>query len=143
MVQAASPVAYQVLLDENMLCLPSTNTLKKMTWRLNSITAVDNSAYLQLQVSQLNEPERTVTLMIDEIYIAKRVEYTTGGVQGLTAESSVASTLLCFMVKSLANKYKDIVAIYPMDKLTAVVRLLQRSDESATSHCNEHRSYFG
>ena len=24
------------------------------------------------------------------------------------------------MVKSLANKYKDIVAIYPMDKLTAV-----------------------
>jgi len=107
-------------MDENVLCLPSTNTLKKVTRRLNSITAVDNSAYLQLRVSQLNEPERTVTLMIDEIYIAKRVEYTAGGVQGLTAESSVASTLLCFMVKSLANKYKDIVAIYPMDKLTAV-----------------------
>ena len=120
MIHAASPAAYQVLSDENVLCLPSTNTLKKVTRRLKSVTAVDNSDYLQLRVSQLNEPERTVTLMIDEIYIAKRVEYSAGGVQGLTADSSVASTLLCFMVKSLANKYKDIVAIYPMDKLTAV-----------------------
>jgi len=83
------------------------------------VTNVDNSAYLQLQVSQLNEPERTVTLIIDEIYIARTVEYSSGGVQGLTTDGSVASTLLCFMVKSLASKYKDIVAIYPMDKLTA------------------------
>jgi len=120
MIHAASPAAYQVLWDENVLCLPSTKTVKKVTRRLNWITAVDNSAYLQLRVSQLIEPERTVTLMIDEIYIAKRVEYTAGGVQGLTTESSVASTLLCFMVKSLANKYKDFVAIYPMDKLIAV-----------------------
>ena len=60
-----------------------------------------------------------MTLIIDEIYIAKRVEYSGGEVQGLTADWSVASTLLCFMVKSLASKYKDIVAIYPMDKLTS------------------------
>jgi len=60
-----------------------------------------------------------VTLIIDEIYIAKRVEYYSGEVQGLTADGSVASTLLCFMVKSLASKYKDIVTIYPMDKLTS------------------------
>jgi len=31
----------------------------------------------------------------------------------------LASTLLCFMVKSLAGKYKDIVALYSMDRLTA------------------------
>ena len=120
MIHATSPAAYRVLLEENVLCLPSTNTLKKVTRRLNSLTTVDNSAYLQLRVSQLNEPERTVTLIIDEIYIAKRVEYSSGGMQGLTADGSVASTLLCFLVKSLSSKYKDIVAIYPMDKLTAV-----------------------
>jgi len=120
LVHASSPSAYRVLLEENVLCLPSTNILKKVTRRLRSVTTVDNSAYLQLRLSQLNEPERTVTLIIDEIYIAKRVEYSSGGVQGLTADGSVASTLLCFMVKSLASKYKDIVAIYPMDKLTAV-----------------------
>ena len=120
MIHAAGPAAYRVLQEENVLCLPSTNTLKKVTRRLSSVTTDDNSAYLQLRVSQLNEPERTVTLIIDEIYIAKRVEYSSNGVQGLTADGSVASTLLCFMVKSLTSKYKDIVAIYPMDKLTAV-----------------------
>jgi hypothetical protein len=57
--------------------------------------------------------------MIDEIYIAKRVEHSGGKVQGLTSDGSVASTLLCFMVKSLACKYMDVVAIYPMAKLTA------------------------
>jgi len=57
--------------------------------------------------------------MIDEIYIAKRVEYNGGEMQGLTHEGSVASTLLCFMVKSLTSKYKDLVAMYPMCKLTA------------------------
>jgi len=60
-----------------------------------------------------------VVLIIDEIYIAKRVEYFSGEVQGLTSDGEVASTLLCFMVKSMASKYRDLVAIYPMCKLTA------------------------
>jgi len=57
--------------------------------------------------------------MIDKIYMAKRVEYSRDEVQGLTADGSVASTLLCFMIQSLAGKYKDLVAIYPTAKLTA------------------------
>ena len=57
--------------------------------------------------------------MIDEIYVAKRVEYSGGDVTGLTSDCSVASTLLCFMVKSVVSKYKDLVGIYPMNKLTA------------------------
>jgi len=119
MIHAASSAAYSVLLEENILCLPSAATLKKVTRRLNRSSQLDNSAYLKLRVSKLNEFERTVLLIIDEIYIAKRVEYSRGEVQGLTAEGDVASTLLCFMVKSLACKYKDVIAIYPMDKLTA------------------------
>jgi len=59
--------------------------------------------------------ERTVVLLIDEIHVAKRIEYSAGQVVDLTREGSVASTLLCFAVKSLACKYMD----YPMDKLTA------------------------
>lgn len=59
-------------------------------------------------------------MIIDEIYIARRVEYSSGEVLSLTADGNVASTLLCFMVKSVAGKYKDIVAIYPMDRLTAM-----------------------
>ena len=93
--------------------------MKKVTKRLDAKSGLDNTAYLKLRISQLNEHEKTVVLIIDEIYVAKRVEYSGGDVQGLTADGSVASTLLCFMVKSLACKYKDVVAIYPMCKLTA------------------------
>ena len=58
-------------------------------------------------------------MIIDEIYIAKRVECSGGTVWGLTTDGSVACTLLCFMIKSECSKYRDIVAKYPMDKLTA------------------------
>jgi hypothetical protein len=119
MIYAASPAAYMVLQDQNILCLPTTTTLRKVTRRLNSATGLDNSSYLKLRISKLNQYERTVILIIDEIYVAKRVEYTRGEMQGLTPDGSVASTLLCFMVKSVVSKYKDIVAIYPMSKLTA------------------------
>jgi hypothetical protein len=74
---------------------------------------------LKLRVPRLNEYYRTVVLIIDEIYVAKRVEFSAGEVQRLTADGVVASTLLCFMVKSLVSKYMDVVAIYPMANLTA------------------------
>jgi hypothetical protein len=119
MIHAASQAAYKVLLDENILCLPSISTLKKLTRRLNKSGALDNSQYLKMRVKKLNQFQRTVLLIIDEIYVAKRVEYSGGEIKGLSADGSVASTLLCFMVKSLVDKYKDIVAIYPMHQLTA------------------------
>ena len=118
-INAISPAAYNLLLDENILCLPSKSTLSRITKRLNSTTGLDNSAYLKLRVSKLNEYDRNCILMIDEIYIAKRVEYSGGELQGLTPDGSVASTVLCFMVKSLTSKYRDIVAMYPVCTLTA------------------------
>jgi len=78
--------------------------------------------------------ERTVILIIDKIYIAERVEYSGAEVQGLTVDGNVASTLLCFMIKSLVSKYKDIVAIYPMDKLTAAKQYDCYNDVMATLH---------
>jgi len=46
-------------------------------------------------------------------------------------DGSVASTLLCFMIKSVAGKYKALVAIYPMSKLTAS-KLLECFNEVMT-----------
>jgi len=122
-IQSASSAAYTTLRDEDVLCLPSISTLRKVTRRVNEDHGLDSSAYLTLRVSKLNEHERNVVLMIDEIYVAKRVEYSAGEVKGLVADGSVASTLLCFMVKSLVGKYKDLVTIYPMAKLTAAKQL--------------------
>jgi hypothetical protein len=70
-----------------------------------------------LQVDCITK-QRSSLLIRDKIYIAKRVEYFGGEVQGLTSDGEVALTLLCFMVKSLASEYRDLVAIYPICKLT-------------------------
>ena len=119
LVHATSAAAYNAVLTSSLLCLPSVSTLNKVTKRLDCTSGLDNTGYLKLRVSKLAEQERTVVLIIDEIYVAKRVEYSGGDVQGLTADGTVASTLLCFMIKSLSSKYKDLVAIFPMCKLTA------------------------
>ena len=65
----------------------------------------------------MNQLQRTCNLIIDEIYVGKRVEYFGGKLEGLTAEGEVASTILCFMIKSLCHKYRDVVSIYPVKKL--------------------------
>jgi len=131
-----SPNAYNVLLQENVLSLPSVATLKKITRKVDASTNVDDASYLQLRVSKLQEHERAVILIIDEIYVSKRIEYAGGDVVGLTPDGKVASTLLCFMIKSVAGHYKDIVALYPVQKLTAskqhdcyvdVMKLLRRT----------------
>ena len=70
-IRSASNAAYTALLDENVLCMPSACTLEKVTRRLNTNSGQDNSSYLKMRVSKLNEFERKVVLIIDEIYIAK------------------------------------------------------------------------
>jgi len=44
-IRSASNAAYKALLDENVLCIPSTSTLEKVTRRLNSDSGLDNSSY--------------------------------------------------------------------------------------------------
>jgi len=133
---ASSSEAYKVLLQEDVVSLPLVATLKKITCQVDAATNVDNAAYLQLRVSKLQEHERTVLLIINETYVSKRIEYAGGDVIGLTADGMVASTLLCFMTKSVAGHYTDIVAVYPMDRLSVskqhkcyldVMRLLHKT----------------
>jgi Transposase protein len=118
-LHAASPAAYRVLQNEDVLYLPSITTLKKVTRKLNQNTGLDNTSYLKLWLPKPNQFDRNVLTMIDEIYVAKRVEYSSGTIQGLTADGKVASTLLCFMIKSVSSKYRDLVSMYLMAKLTA------------------------
>jgi hypothetical protein len=88
-----------------VLCLPSFVTLAKITRRADSESGLNNVAYLKLRVEQLDQMENTILLMIDEIYVARRVEYSGGQMYGMLPNGDTATTSLCFMVKSLAGSY--------------------------------------
>ena len=118
-IYSTSSRAYERLLDEKVLVLPSIKTLKKITMNLNQRTGINDFKYLSLRYSQLNAFDRNVILMIDEIYLSKRVEASGGQIFGLTENCEVAATALCFMIKSFSSGYKDMVGIYPVKNLEA------------------------
>ena len=57
--------------------------------------------------------------MIDEIYLAKRVEASGGQLFGLTDNCKVATTGLCFMIKSLSSSYQNMIVIHSVRSLKA------------------------
>ena len=106
-------------MEEQILILPSIKTLKKIAMILDKKSGLDDTTYLKMRFSKLNAYDRNILLMIDEIYLSKRVEASGGQVFGLTDGCEVASTALCFMVKSLSSSYKDMVAMNPIKNLRA------------------------
>ena len=104
---ATSSKAYERLREEQVLILPSAKTLKKITLNLDRRTGLDDAGYLKMRFSKLNAFDRNVLLMIDEVYLSKRVEASGGQVFGVTDSCDVAATALCFMVKFLSSGYKD------------------------------------
>eukprot|EP00094_Tigriopus_californicus_P004617 TCALIF_04445-PA protein Name:"Protein of unknown function" AED:0.29 eAED:0.30 QI:0/0/0/0.16/1/1/6/0/546 len=75
--------------------------------------------YLSARASGLTSMERKVFVMVDEIYVAQRAEFAHGNLSGIGENGSVPKTLVGYMVKSIAGKFKDMVALYPCTKLTA------------------------
>ena len=118
-IHSTSARAYERLLEEQVLMLPSVKTFKKLTMNLDQRTGISDFKYLKLRYSQLNSFDRNVLLMIDEICPSKQVEASGGQVFGLTDSCEVATTALCFMIKSFSSGYKDMVGIYPIKDLKA------------------------
>ena len=69
------------------------------------------------RTAKFSAAEKTITLLIDEVYTAQCVEYSNGSFIELTKKGAVAKTVLKFMVQSICNSYKDVVCLVPIAKL--------------------------
>ena len=60
--------------------------------------------YLKTRITSLNEKDKTVNMILDEVYTTHRVEYSSGKFYGYENQA-VTKTLLGFMIKSVAGRH--------------------------------------
>ena len=119
-----SSSCYKALYDSNTLTLPSPSNLSKILCFLKpdiSINSTTNIEYMKAKCERLSENDRLVNLMIDEIYVKKRVSFKGGCVTGFSDNrlNEEATTIQSFMISSLFSKYKEMVALVPVCRMTA------------------------
>lgn len=132
---STSPACYHILRKSNVLCLPSVNTLKEITRKVDPEKGIETSHYLNLRKKRLTHFEIYVSLVIDEIYVGQRTEMSSGKVYGMTDSGEVAQTALCFMVKSMSSGYRDVVSIYPVKALNAETLFKCYHETMTLVHC--------
>ena len=76
--------------------------------------------YLKTRIVSLNERQKIVNLILDEVYSSRRVEYSGGKFYGYENQQ-VTKTLLGVMIKSVAGRFHDMVALVPISKVDADV----------------------
>ena len=60
--------------------------------------------YLKTRIISLSEKDKTVNMILDEVYTTHRVEYSSGKFYGYENQT-VTKTLLGFMIKSVAGRH--------------------------------------
>lgn len=114
-----SPGLYDTL--KTLFIIPGSRRLRQISAdSLNRQTSfhVDHQ-YFKTRTSDLSYRDKHVILQIDEIYTARRIEYSGGQLIGITDSGAQAKTILAFLVRSLSSKFEDIVLLVPIDKMTA------------------------
>ena len=115
-----SPALYKHIMKENVLTLPSEKHLRNLTSILTTESGITSStaAYLRARAKGLSDREKLVSVLIDEVYCAKQTEYSNGKFFG-NEDGDSSKTILSFMLKSVASKYRDMVALIPINKISA------------------------
>ena len=118
---SVSPALYRILIRDESLCLPSIRHLRRFTSGLSVTAGISEATkeYLRERIKKLNERERMVNILFDEVYSARRCEYSNGKFYGYDTSDGTAKTVLCFMLTGVASSYKDIVCMVPLSTINA------------------------
>ena len=99
-----SPSFYKQIISDGCLTLPSVRHIHRLTSAISVDTGLTESTirYLNAHISKLEEREKVVSIVMDEIYTSKRAEYsrTSGKFYGLENQEAT-KTLFTIMIKVL------------------------------------------
>lgn len=76
----------------------------------------NDEAYMSHMIRGLNDREKIVALLIDEIYIERGIQYKSNNLVGFAQNQDMqqARTVMSFMVKSVFGSFKDIIRLIPV-----------------------------
>ena len=116
--EITSPALYKQICGEDVLTLPHYKYLRSLTSALGRDLKLSEpaKAYLKARCSKLSTEGKCVSLIMDEVYVHKSVQYANGQFYGLE-NNEATKTLLCVMVKSISGKYRDIVSMSPITNI--------------------------
>lgn len=120
-LQHHSPSAYRFIKESNTISLPSVRHLQRLSSSLSNDPDIhEMEAYLKIKIRDLPESERVVLLAIDEVYSAKRMEFSGGKIFGTDSTSEdLAKTVCAFLIKSIHGDFQEIISLVPKSHLTA------------------------
>ena len=87
-----------------------------MSSSVPTVAGLCSEKYLQKRTRNLNRFENMFLMIIDEIYIAQIVEFSGGSIKGML-DNQVPKTVLCFIIKSIASKFREVIAMYPGNRV--------------------------
>ena len=115
---------YKQIREEGHLTIPSLRYIKKLTSAVSVDTGLTTTGkkYLEARFAKLQEREKIGSLIIDEVYVAKRCEFTrsNGRIYGME-NTEQTKTLLTVMFSSIAGEYEDVIAIVPLHKINSTI----------------------
>ena len=117
---SVSPALYKQIQSEGVLQLPSERYARQLTGAITADLTLSEStlAYLKARMSKLLPKDHAINLILDEVFSFKTVQYSAGKFFG-NENNSITKTLLCIMIKSIAGGYRDVIAMSPIDEISA------------------------
>nr|XP_054927547.1 uncharacterized protein LOC129385210 [Dermacentor andersoni] len=118
-MNSISPHAYHFTRAASRIILPHPSTLRRVCSNYKADPLLEQKqthylSYTRERVKSMQDHEKTVTLMIDEIHIKPYFDYKGGTIVGSSVHSTEpATTAHVFMVQSLLSANKDVIHILP------------------------------
>ncbi|KAG0414381.1 hypothetical protein HPB47_008448, partial [Ixodes persulcatus] len=120
-----SPHAYKYICNSGNISLPHPMIIRSvcLSSGMNSQPLPQSATFLRYaakRISDLDDKQRLVTLMVDEIHIKPFLDYKGGSTTDVAPNSTeVASSVLVFTVQSLTCQFKEVAHIVPMQRADA------------------------
>ncbi|XP_042909025.1 uncharacterized protein [Parasteatoda tepidariorum] len=125
LVYSISPHCYKFIRNSNNLILPHPSTIERLCSSF-SMNPKDEQfdenflLYAKQKIQYLNEHQKIVSLMMDEIHLKQYYDYKAGNIVGKSVNNDkAANSAYVFMLQSFLSDFEDVAHILPVFNINA------------------------